>query len=86
MKAVSILILLLLAGCATAPRNPGETTKADLPIGVRCEAKAVPVPDFAVDLLPLGASDGELFDALKIERNQRIGYEIELLAAVRQCQ
>lgn len=85
MKAIPILVLLLLAGCATTPK-PGETTTADLPIGVRCEAKAVPVPDFAVDLLPLGASPAQLFDALVIERNQRIAYEIELLAAVRECQ
>lgn len=82
MKA--ILFVLLLSGCATV--KPGDTTTANLPIAVRCEAKPVPVPEFAVDLLPLAASPAQLFDALVIERTQRIGYEIELLAAVRACQ
>lgn len=78
-------IAVPLAGCASTPK-PGDTTTANLPIGVRCEAKPVPVPEFAVDQLPLTATEGEQFDALDLERIQRIAYEIELLAAVMECQ
>lgn len=80
-----IFAWLLIAGCATTPK-PGDTTTANLPIGVRCEAKAVPVPAFAVDLLPLAASPAQLFDALVIEREQRKAFIVELQAAVRACQ
>lgn len=82
MKAM--ILVLLLAGCATT--KPGDTTTANLPIPVRCAAQPVPVPEWAIDSLPLSASPAQFFDALVIDRARCQAYEIELLAAVRACQ
>lgn len=83
MKAALILLLLPIAGCAGIAQRP---TSFGIPIQVKCEAKEVLVPSFALDDIGLDASDFALFDALVVERLQRIAYEIELVAAVKACQ
>lgn len=80
---LALLITLFLTGCSGLSKKPESF---GIPIQVKCEAKPVPVPSFALDTLPLDVSDPVLFDALVVERLQRIAYEIELIAAVRQCQ
>lgn len=82
-----LLILALLAtlpGCATT--SAPVVTEVNIPVAVPCEAPLPEKPDFAVDNLPIGAPIDEQMRALRAERAQRKGYEIELEAAVRACQ
>lgn len=82
--ALIILLLASLAGCAGAPRAP-VVTEVKIPIVVPCEAPLPARPAFAVDGLPLGAPIDEQMRALRAERRQRIGYEIELETAAEAC-
>lgn len=72
-----------LAGCA-APWPVVQEVK--IPVPVPCKTPPIERPVFAVDTLPIGAEIWDQMRALRAERQQRIGYEIELEAAVSACQ
>ena len=80
---LAMLLVMFLTGCSGLSKKPESF---GIPIQVKCAAKPVPVPSFALDTLPLDVADPVLFDSLIVERLQRIAYEIELIAAVRECQ
>lgn len=84
MKNLSVLIVLLLMGCASAPPVP-TYVEVKVPIAVPCKTADVTRPAFAVDQLSIGAPIDVQMRALRAERHQRIGYERELLAANEAC-
>lgn len=84
MKAV--LILLLLAGCATKPevRAPAAI-EVDKIVVVKC-IKAAPVrPAYATEHLPTTATDIQYGDALASDWVLSRGYEREMEIAVGAC-
>lgn len=74
---------LILAGCA-APGAP-VVTEVKVPVPVPCKMPTIARPVFAVEALPIGAGIWEQMQALRADRRQRQGYEIELEAAVDAC-
>lgn len=84
MKAV--LILLLLAGCATKPevRVPA-TIEVDKAVAISC-IKAAPVrPVYVTEQLPETATDIQFGDALAVDWVRSRAYEKELEIAVQGC-
>ena len=80
MKAVFLVVVLLLAGCAaTVPE------RVLVPIPVLCVAVIPDEPEWATDALPVAAPLWDLVRALLAERQQRIGYEEQLRAALEAC-
>lgn len=79
MKAV-LLVVLLLAGCSTPMRE-----RVLVPVPVPCRVELPGVPAWATDGLPAGAPLWDLARALLAERQQRIGYEAQLRAALESC-
>lgn len=83
MKTAILLTVLLLTGCAgMTPR----VVEVKVPVPVPCKATPPERPLFAVDGLAIGSGIWEQMKALRAERQQRIGYEVELEAAVKACQ
>lgn len=83
MKILALALAAMLAGCVTLPA-PVVTT-VEIPVSEKCDAPVPSRPAFAVDALPLGADIFDQSKALRAERQQRKGYEIELEAAVQAC-
>lgn len=89
MRKLAILAsIAILAGCASTPALPPapKIQKVDVPVEVTCKSPAVTPPLFAVDSLPIGSGIYDQMAALRAERLQRIGYEKELIAALKSCQ
>ncbi|HEJ7302319.1 hypothetical protein GST45_21410 [Serratia marcescens] len=84
MKNLFIVSALALAGCSSAPPAPSYV-EVKVPMAVPCKTADVARPAFAVDQLPIGAPIDMQMRALRAERHQRIGYELELLAANEAC-
>ncbi|HGM5000223.1 TPA: hypothetical protein ACKPZR_001109 [Serratia marcescens] len=84
MKNLFIVSALALAGCSSAPPAPSYI-EVKVPVAVPCKTADVARPAFAVDQLPIGAPIDMQMRALRAERHQRIGYELELLAANEAC-
>lgn len=84
--AVVALAVMGLAGCATTAQRAPEVQQVLVPVPVPCKVAAPAKPAFAVDGLPLGADIFRQMAALRAERKQRQGYEVELEAAVLACQ
>lgn len=82
--ALIALLMACMVGCAGAPRAP-VVTEVKIPIAEKCDAPVPARPAFAIDGLPIGAAVDEQMRALRAERQQRRGYEIELEAAVQSC-
>ncbi len=83
MKPAILLTVLLLTGCAgLAPK----VVEVKVPVPVPCKVTPPERPLFAVDGLPIGSDIWEQMKALRAERQQRIGYILELEAVVRACQ
>lgn len=85
MKSAILLAALLLTGCAGLMPAP-KVVEVKVPVQVQCKVVPPERPLFAVDGLPVGSGIWEQMKALRAERMQRIGYEVELEAAVRACQ
>lgn len=83
MKAVWLLPLSLLAGCAAPTVPPPMDVRVPVPVPCRVELPAAPT--FAVSALALDAPIDQQMKALRAERLQRIGYERELMAALDAC-
>ena len=76
-------VMLLLAGCASTPKL--DVQRVEVPIPVACKAEPPARPDWAVDHLEIGSGIWRQMQALRAERQQRIGYEGELEAALKSC-
>jgi hypothetical protein len=84
MRVLLIGVMVMLAGCAG--REPEvRTVRVEVPVLVPCRAPEVSVPAFAAAGLKKADSLEVKVRALLAERRQRIGYERELLAAMRAC-
>ncbi|CAI2077409.1 Uncharacterised protein [Serratia marcescens] len=84
MKNLFIVSALALAGCSSPPPAPSYV-EVKVPVAVPCKTADVARPAFVVDQLPIGAPIDMQMRALRAERHQRIGYELELLAANEAC-
>ncbi|MEN4129607.1 hypothetical protein [Serratia marcescens] len=84
MKKLIVVSVLALASCSSAQPAPSYV-EVKVPISVPCKTADVARPAFAVDQLPIGAPIDMQMRALRAERHQRIGYELELLAANEAC-
>jgi len=79
---VSFLVLLAVGGCASTREPLRETTKIIIPCKIAPPAK----PVFAFSTATKETPTLDKVVLLLAERNQRIGYETELEAAVQACQ
>lgn len=85
MRAAAVVALAgLLVGCA-APGPPAAPQRVEIPVSAGCAVEVPHRPTYAVDALPLGAPIDAQMRALRAERQQRAGYEIQLEAVVRKC-
>jgi hypothetical protein len=80
-----LLILLLLAGCASE-KVVYKPVEISMPVAVECKIEALPIP-----IWPTASLDERtgLFDAVKAfiaEIELRKGYEAQLEGAVKSCQ
>ncbi|MTV41895.1 hypothetical protein GM676_30555 [Duganella radicis] len=75
----------MLAGCASAPAP--ATQRVDVPVMVPCvKASDVPArPDYAVERLPVGASNGEKVLAFASDWPRGRKYEGQLEAVIAGC-
>lgn len=77
-------LALALAGCATtAP--PGAVVEVKVPVPVACRVQIPEPPRWALDKIPLDADVDKLMAAALAEVEQRVGYEIKLMAALAAC-
>ncbi|MCO3338532.1 hypothetical protein FA195_26795 [Pseudomonas aeruginosa] len=86
MKAVLMLVIVALAGCAGQVEPEPRTVRVEVPVAVPCRVPAIEVPAWAAAGLRKGDDLQSKVRALLAERLQRIGYEAQLLAANRACQ
>jgi len=85
MRSLLAVLALVLAGCAG--REPEvRTVRVEVPLLVPCKMKVVTVPFWAAVGLKKSDSLEVKVRALLAERRQRVGYERQLLAALRACQ
>lgn len=84
MKPLILLLALIVAGCA-APQCVPVVTEVKVPVAVPCDEPLPHKPAFAVDALEIGAPIDKQMRALRAERQQRNGYELELEAAAGAC-
>ncbi|HCR1546597.1 TPA: hypothetical protein ONA52_000357 [Pseudomonas aeruginosa] len=85
MKAVLMLVMVALAGCAGQVEPEPRTVRVEVPVEVPCRVPPVEVPAWATAGLIKSADLQTKVRALLAERRQRIGYEEELKAAVAAC-
>jgi hypothetical protein len=84
MKAACALVLLTVAGCATAePRI--VTREVKVPVPVACAPKLPAPTPYEADAVSLDGSVFDLVRSLLIDREQRKATEGELRAALRGC-
>lgn len=80
---LALVMSVVLPGCATQREVVTQVVPVETPV-YYCPAIDIQRPAFAVDALPLGADVATQMKHLRAERHQRIGYEQELEAALRQ--
>lgn len=89
MKPAAILLILLLAGCASMEPAAPRISTVERPIPVPCIDRPPPRPTFSLERLHdqdlEATSDYELIIMLWMERAERIAYEAELEAALAAC-
>jgi len=85
MRSVLVLLALVLTGCA-GRESEVRTVRVEVPVLVPCKTMEVAVPPWATAGLKKSDSLEVKVRALLAERRQRIGYERQLLAALRACQ
>jgi len=81
-----IAVLVALAGCAGQVEPEPRTVRVEVPVAVPCRAPAVQEPTWATASLQKGDSLQTKVRALLAERQQHLGYEAQLRAAVMACQ
>lgn len=82
IKLVVLAALLAAPGCAS---QVAAVRVVEVPVPAPCAVSAPARPAWAVDGLPLGAGIWAQMRALRVEREQRRGYELELEAVARGC-
>ncbi|MEN1395343.1 hypothetical protein, partial [Pseudomonas aeruginosa] len=85
MKAVLMLVIVALAGCAGQVEPEPRTVRVEVPVAVPCRVQSVEVPVWATAGLRKSDDIQTKVRALLAERLQRIGYEAQLLAANQAC-
>ena len=84
MKSLLVVLVLLLAGCAS--REPVvRTVRVEVPVLVPCKTREVVVPPWAASGLKKSDSLEVKVRALLAERRQRMAYERQLSASVFAC-
>jgi hypothetical protein len=81
-----LVLVVALAGCAGQVAPEPRTVRVEVPVAVPCRALAVEVPTWATASLQKDDSLQTKVRALLAELEQRKGYEVQLVAAVRSCQ
>ena len=82
-RAALLLSVLVLGGCASAPRVEIQSVKVPLPVACREE-----IPDRPSMPTEALAEDADPFDLLRAslaEIDRREGYEVKLVAALENC-
>ncbi|HIE0452269.1 hypothetical protein N0649_06975 [Pseudomonas aeruginosa] len=85
MKAVLMLVMVALAGCAGQIEPEPRTVRVEVPVAVPCRVPAVEVPAWATAGLKKSDDIQTKVRALLAELQQRKGYEVQLRAAVKAC-
>lgn len=85
MKSLLVVLILALVGCVGREQEV-RTVRVEVPVLVPCKTKEVAVPPWAAAGLRKSEPLEVKVRALLAERRQRIGYEREILAALRACQ
>lgn len=85
MRTVLLASLALLGACAASPLPIPAVTEVRVPIAVACHPPDVPAPVFATFRLRSTDSLQTKVRALLAERQQRLGYEARLRAALQAC-
>ncbi|WP_275628834.1 hypothetical protein [Pseudomonas sp. 273] len=80
-----IAVLVALAGCAGQVEPEPRTVRVEVPVAVPCRAPAVQEPTWATASLQKGDSLQTKVRALLADRQQHLGYEAQLRAAVDAC-
>ncbi|TLP71332.1 hypothetical protein FEA48_21150 [Pseudomonas nitroreducens] len=80
-----LVLVVALAGCAGQVKPEPRTVRVEVPVAVPCRAPAVEVPTWATASLQKGDSLQTKVRALLAELEQRKGYELQLVAAVKAC-
>jgi hypothetical protein len=86
-KLLILALVSLLTGCATNT-PPGINTviqQVEVPIAVPCKAEVPVKPDFNFDKLTPEEDIFEKSKAALADRKLHMGYETELLAALKSC-
>jgi len=87
VKCVMVLgVVFALAGCAGRQDAEPRTVRVDVPVAVPCRSPAVQEPVWSTAMLKKGDSLQTKVRALLAERQQHLGYEALLRAAVGACQ
>lgn len=84
MMRATVLIALVLSGCATTQTIPA-TVEVKIPVPVLCQAVEPLEPTWNADLVKAGADVFEEMKALLADRKMSKGYEGELKEALRSC-
>lgn len=82
-SAILIAAVLVLTGCATAPRVEIQTVK--VPVPVECREPTPDRPSMPTEVLAEGADPFDLLRASLAEIDRREGYEVKLVAALENC-
>ncbi|AVR66521.1 hypothetical protein ISD91_02220 [Pseudomonas aeruginosa] len=85
MKAVLMLVMVALAGCAGQVEPEPRTVRVEVPVAVPCRVPAVEVPAWATAGLKKSDDIQTKVRALLAELQQRKGYEVQLRVAVQAC-
>lgn len=81
-----VWMLFALAGCAGQVEPEPRTVRVEVPVAVPCRVPVVQEPTWATVSLQKGDSLQVKVRALLAERQQHLGYEAQLRAAVMACQ
>mgnify|MGYP001049679707 FL=1 len=85
-QVVQVLgLVFALAGCAGQVEPEPRTVRVEVPVAVPCRVPAIEVPAWAAAGLRKDDDLQTKVRALLAERLQRIGYEVQLLAANQAC-
>lgn len=76
---LALVAMVALAGCETVPK------RVLVPVAMPCKVDVPKPPVWATSLLAADAGIWDQAKALLAERKQRIGYEVELVAAIKAC-
>lgn len=79
-------VSVALAGCAARQEAEPRTVRVEVPVAVPCRVPVVAEPPWATAALQKGDSLQVKVRALLAERQQRMGYEVQLRAALLACQ